>query len=648
MKSKYNGNIELLDILFKTEQFQDINDEIIKDSFKAILSILKYQNEKLNEIDNNIYNKISREEFNENLKHKVNYSEFMSQLNNIGYKDTKIENKNLLFPMNSNNSNYNETLYSNNNSFDDLNKDIQNLKIECSMLSKKIENIMLIQSDLYPNDISNRKENPIFNRIKEKLEKNEKDITNLALEFQNNFIKIEDKINDLNINQLDKTEINQNINEALKRIDENNTKNIQDEFLKINKSIKKQITDNIIEMNKNLIKDGNNNYDIKYDFIIKEILSKNNIFEEMINEMNSKFYNKIDKEEIIDIYSNIQEIKNNMIRNKNENDMKIKKIMNDINIYIKNENKNIKNNYKIMEQEDEIKNIKININENSNLLNNLKEELINIQKDKNHLMENENKNLSNFFSVLENNNNVYPKNDIKNEISYLKRFINMFMLETKKENQKGLEILCNTLKEKINIIDINNILKEISIDMSNKVNLDLFYKHIQIQNEINNFISKEHIIGKWVSHKNTPMKSGFILWDEQLINFAPNNYCFSADNSHIFIKEKGIYLIKIIIFNNFSKNNINNVQLVIDRKKFYNHSHEKRKMIIKDNIDTHNSYEESIIFEECIYIKNFCRVEIRVDGFNNMGNNDIRIDENKNDILRDNDNLKAILSIISM
>ena len=71
-------------------------------------------------------------------------------------------------------------------------------------------------------------------------------------------------------------------------------------------------------------------------------------------------------------------------------------------------------------------------------------------------------------------------------------------------------------------------------------------------------------------------------------------------------------------------------------------------MIIKDNIDTHNSYEESIIFEECIYIKNFCRVEIRVDGFNNMGNNNIKIDENKNDILRDNDNLKAILSIISM
>ena len=36
------------------------------------------------------------------------------------------------------------------------------------MLSKKIENIMLIQSDLYPNDISNKKENPIFSRIKEK------------------------------------------------------------------------------------------------------------------------------------------------------------------------------------------------------------------------------------------------------------------------------------------------------------------------------------------------------------------------------------------------------------------------------------------------------------------------------------------------
>ena len=91
MSSKYSGNIELLDFLFKTEQFHCIKDEIIKDSFQAILSLLKYQNDKINQIDNNIYNKITREEFNENLKTKVNYSEFMSQLSIIRDKDTKTE-----------------------------------------------------------------------------------------------------------------------------------------------------------------------------------------------------------------------------------------------------------------------------------------------------------------------------------------------------------------------------------------------------------------------------------------------------------------------------------------------------------------------------------------------------------------------------
>lgn len=645
MSSKYNGNIELLEFLFKTEQFHCIKDEIIKDSFQAILSLLKYQNDKINQIDNDIYNKISREEFNENLKTKVNYSEFMSQLSSIKDKDTKTETNKLFFPKISNNNIYNEIISSNKISLEDLNKEIQNLKIEYSMLSKKLENAIIFQEDKFPSDISGKKENSIYNGIKEKLEKNEKDITNLAVEFQNNFLKIDDKINNLKMNQIDKNEINQNINEALKKIEENNINNIQNEFLEINRNINKQITDSVIEINKNKIKDENNNPDIKYDLIIKEILSKNNIFDETIKEMNSKFHKKIDKEEIIDIYSNLEEIKNNIIKNKSDSDIKINKIINDINKYIKNENKDIKYKYKIENQEDEIKNIKLNVNENSTLLNKLKEELIKIQKDNNNLIqkENENRNISNFISTLENNNNVYPKNDIKNEISYLKRFINMFMIETKNENRKELDKILNVLNEKINIKDINNILKEINNDMNNKLNVDLFYKHIQIQNDINNFISKEHIIGKWLSYSKTPLNNSFILWDQQLINSAPNNFCFSSNNSHIFIKEKGIYLIKIILFIDcYNNNSINNAQLVLDRKRVYNYSCGKTKMGYYDKIDYCDFYEESRTFEECIHVNNICRIEVRLNMSNNFGSDKL-INENKN-----NDKIKAILIIKSL
>ena len=454
------------------------------------------------------------------------------------------------------------------------------------------------------------------------------------------------------MSQINKNEINQYINEELEKIGENNAKNIEKEFSVIKENIYKHITDTFIEINKNKIKDNNNiseNNDIKMNLLSKEIFAKFNIFDDMLKDMNSKFHKKIDKEEIIDIYSNIEEIKNNIINNKNEFNKKIKELMDNLKIFNKNLNNTMGNEHIIAYQEKEIKNIKLEINENYNLLNNLKEEMKNLKKDKNDYILNGKDIQLKSANGAENNcynfNNIYPKNDIKNEISYLKRFINMFMLETKNENKKDMDNLINSLNSKMNINDINNILNELSNDINNKVNLDLFYKHIQIQNDINNFISKENIIGKWVSHKNTPMKNTFIIWDEQLINSAPNNFCFSPNNSYILIKEKGIYLIKIIIFNEYKNNNtMNNIQLIIDRKKVYNYSYSNTKLIDKDKIN--NSFEESIIFEECIKNGSITRVEIRLDGFNYMENNEIINDDGKTSINKNN--IKAILYIKSL
>ena len=644
MKSKNNDNVELLEMLFKTEQFIYLKDDIVKDSFKAILSCLKNQNDKLNNIDSNLYDKISREEFNENLKNKVNFSDFMSQLNYLGEKNNRIDKRKIILPKFENEKQFNENDFSNNISLYDLNNEIKNLKIECSILSKKLENMMLIHGDP-PQDKN-------INTITDKLEKNEKDITNLSINFQNNLIKINDTISNIKMSQINKNEINKYINEELKKIEENNIKNIEKEFSIIKQNINKHITDTFIEINKNNIKDKNNNSEnnnIKMDLLLKDIFAKFNIFDDMIKEMNSKFHKKIDKEEIIDIYSNIEEIKNNTINNKNEIDKKLNELLNNLKIIHKNLNNSMGNEDIIAYQEKEIKNIKLDINENYKLLNNIKEEFKNLKKDKNNyiLNEKEIKNVNGVENNCYNFNNIYPKNDIKNEISYLKRFINKFMLDTKNENRKEMNNLFNSLNEKMNINDINNILKRLENDINNKVNLDLFYKHIQIQNDINNFISKENIIGKWVSNKNTLLKNSFILWDEQLINSAPNNFCFSPNNSFILIKEKGIYLIKIILFNEYENNNpMSNIQLIIDREKEYNYSYSKTKFINKDKIN--NSFEESIIFEECIKNNNTTRVEIRLDGFNYSENNEIINGNSETNIYKKKDNIKAILLIKSL
>ena len=123
-KGKYNENIRLLDMLLKTEQFLSLKDDIVKDSFKAILSCLKLQNDKINQMNIDLYDKITREEFNENIKHKVNFSDFMTQINDLEEKEKRAYNNIETDPSTIKSNNYNY------NNIDNLNKDVQNLKIE--------------------------------------------------------------------------------------------------------------------------------------------------------------------------------------------------------------------------------------------------------------------------------------------------------------------------------------------------------------------------------------------------------------------------------------------------------------------------------------------------------------------------------------
>ena len=627
--------MQVLDMLLKTEQFLSLKDEIIKDSLKAILSCLKIQNDKINTIDKELYNKINREEFNKNIKTKVNFSDFMKEVNELKEKEQKIN----FISNNSTKNNYSKS------SIDSINKDIQNLKIEYSIISKKFENLMMLKKNNFLEDINNEKENKFFNELQNKIEKNETDITNLTVDVQNKLIKIDDNIENIKMNQMNKNEINNIIIDNFKKYEEINSKNMENEFMTIKNNLNKQITDTFIDLNQNST--SNNNQNIKMDLLLKEINSKLDIFDETIKEMSSKFHKKSDKEEIVNIYKNIEEIKNDIINQKNEIKTKIEKLneQNSKHNYINNENENIINYF-----EKEIKNIKMNINDNYNEIKNIKEDLINTNIDINNNFEKIYMNKMNNSNNIEiiSDDNLYPKNDIKNEIAYLKRFINTFMLEVKNENKRSNDMLLNLLKEKMNINDINKILNQISKDLDNKVDVDKYNNQLYIQKDINNYICKEHILGRWISYKNTTLKHAFIIWNEQLINLAPNNYCFTPNNTQILIKENGLYLIKIIIFNgNKQRDTLSNVQLIIDRKKIYNYSYINKKVFINDN-KNNNSYEESMIFEECISVNKICRVEVRLDGFNHYEKDENILENNQNNIYNKKEKINAILNIISL
>ena len=645
IKGKYSENIGLLDMLLKTEQFLSLKDDIVKDSFKAILSCLKLQNDKINQINIDLYDKITREEFNENIKHKVNFSDLMTQLNDLEEKDKRAYNNIETDPstIKSKSNNYNF------NNIDNLNKDVQNLKLEFLMFSKKIDNLMLLSTGYNPGDISlEEKDKMLFMEMSKKLEKNEKDITELTVRTQNKFIKYDDIISNIENSQINKNELNRDIKTELKKIEENKMKLIENEFTKIKNNINNQITNTLLELKQNQSENDNNNgniNNIKTDLMLKEVMTRFNIFDETIKEMNSKFHRKVDKEEIIDIYSSIEKLNNKIINQKNEIELRLNELNNNYKIEY-NKRNNSENELNMEYFEKEIKNIKLNINDDFNLINNLKDEIISFQKDKNKFIENENNKINNLENIYNYNTNIYPKNDFKNEVAYLKRFINTFMLEIKNENRKSNEMILDSLKEKMDIDDINKVLNEINIDMNNKLNSDIFNKQVQIQNDINNYLCKEHILGRWISYKTTPLKNAFIVWDEQLINLAPNNYYFTPSNTQILIKKKGIYLIKIIIFNSFIQNNqISNVQLFVDREKIYNYSYIKHKIFINEenSKNNNNNFEESFIAEECIQVNNICRIEVRIDGFG-LDN----ISNREEFIYKDNKNIKAILNIISL
>ena len=96
-------------------------------------------------------------------------------------------------------------------------------------------------------------------------------------------------------------------------------------------NINNQITDSLLELKQNQ-KESNDNNDninnIKTDLMLKEVMTRFNIFDETIKEMNSKFHRKIDKDEIIDIYSSIEELNNKITNQKNEIDLRLNQLKN--------------------------------------------------------------------------------------------------------------------------------------------------------------------------------------------------------------------------------------------------------------------------------------------------------------------------------
>lgn len=330
-KDKYDEDLFLIEMLYKTEEFNSINEEIIKDSFKTMLTLIKHQNEKINQLDSELYSKVNREEFNEYLKNKVDYlvmnekikeeinpyakytkRDIVSKQELLVNNQNKLKNNNELGKEKEMCENNEQSLFTNLiyiQSMNNLYKDLNNLKLQFSMLSKNINTLMS----------SIKTENKEFFflnstdelELKNKVLKNDKDLTELIINVQNKFIKYEDILNNLSINQLNKEDIFEEIQKKVKKTQNDTIKYIEKQYNEIKKFINHQITDTIIDLipDNKLNKNKENLNKSNIELIINDLKMKYNNINESFNVLNNKYQDKRINENIENINIKIEEIK---------------------------------------------------------------------------------------------------------------------------------------------------------------------------------------------------------------------------------------------------------------------------------------------------------------------------------------------------
>ena len=493
-------------LLYYLNQFRDYNEIVEKFSVKAkynfinlqksIFGIL-YDNQKndnllnisdyskINEVNNfninEVKNKYEEEvitlnkriiELEQTLKnYKINYSEIVK----IDELKKKIE-----LELNKNNTNIN---YGKENDFEkmilnlidtnkNLNFELNNLKSEIQKKNEiKYEDSEKIYNNNYDLKINNSSNMNNNNRTS---------IINLRKEMKNLYIenkRLRTELNDIKINKSDKKSKSGNKNEN----------NIRDSFKNELENQKKIIMKKYEKEINSLTKHSQS--------LSKQLTSKNeeiiNLQKEMINiitQLNGNNPETIKNLSINSKYTNNNNIDKNEILKLKEENLKLKKIIN--NSGDKNKIELLKimseeNNLKSMEYQQEIINLQNIMNE--------KDELIKQYKNKIENMKNQNLNNMNIQINQLKNKNIKLSNELKNkniEINNLKNGLSNDINYNHKINELN-QIISNN---KILIQSLNNQINDLKSSVTVKNQSELINKYKNDINELNNAFIKANSI----------------------------------------------------------------------------------------------------------------------------------------------------------
>ena len=614
--------------------------------------ICKSLEEKLNknELLYHLNQKPNIEDINSLINEKISMKEYKNSFNDLLHKFDLFKNEILtkINIMESNLVNRNEIL----NLQNELDNKANIIDVENALEIKedKEKIFLLLQNKADKTDIDNKLDKNDFDKIiNEKLSKNEfeqflkeYDINNIFEKSQEN---LKNKVDISEFNFLNDSVI-RNTKEMRKKIDDMD--NDLDRFIE---SVKEQFNSlNIVINNLELNKINSNELDIEklknIDNFLKnkvdqkdvEILiskAKNNLVD-IINDfknnenMNMRNFeediqNKIDKI----IFDNQMMLNDLTNTNQNINNYYTKKeaemesLMTRMRLLLNNKeilgNANINNmNNNLIIQEERIKNEVRNEIENNNnrinqklkekldiskfeeFLNGLKEDLDNkvnlnsIKKANDEIINEFNSKISELYKDIntelsnkiskneiepmlsnrfENNNPMNNNNNLLNDklsINDFKEYIKNISLELKQKldinkfnsiistfnsnfenihkdiNSKvDVKNILELLKSKMDTENFNKIIKNIKNELSAKVNTNDFSNAMDNQAIINDTLCNENNIGRWLWKSGKVKNNLSVPWEVQIINTSPDNFIWEKDKSIINIKEGGLYEINL-------------------------------------------------------------------------------------------------------
>ena len=540
----YNNRKKIEELQKNFEDFQNNIHKIVGNSSQQKSEILDLQNL--------MKNKANLEDVAEALELKADSDKIYSYINELKENlNNKADKREI--------SNINKELKNNVNKEDlELFKEEINNNINEIMKNKSDINDFKLISDAFQDMKLN-----LTQRIDDIDSDLDRLIDNIKAQFQSTNILISN-IDNKKVENKDIEEMN---NLLFKKLDEDKFNSLfgqlKDNIFDTINSFKEDYLTNI-KFFENKLEDKKEAFNQEYNSIIGELNKQNNSINDFMNN---------EKEEINLINQKIETIINNFDIENNSFSQRINDELKKLNI-----NMSEKINKKLDEQKFDsfISNIKKEMNSKVSLFNSKKsnEEIINsIEQKINYLSDNlknelnSKMNISDIQQILDNklkdkislidynnlkeclndiNYELKQKLDIQNFNDYLNTFnSNLDNMHNELISKADINEINNILRNKINKEDINHLLNNIQNDLNLKVNNNDFNNAMNNQALINDIICNENQVGRWL-WKTGKIKGGYAIpWDTQSVNTSPDNYIWEKDKTIINVVKGGIYQVSL-------------------------------------------------------------------------------------------------------